>query len=231
MKIYQKTERISVDEIRSDLEDALTRVDALRTAGIAQLLRVRGIKTRGLEWEQKRRRNMGAEGGPRVLEIERRLGLNKPFAFCLKLETERARREPPSASETTWVLDGYLRDHRLGGVGGLRIALFDRDDQPLRALGSTTSEKDGYFKLIAVKGFPKLIKRKPTRGVVDGGRFPEAPSREDVPEVYLHIIRSKKQLYIHPQPVMPQRGRTDYVEVYLPGADSQVKGEPAKPGR
>ena len=85
---------------------------------------------------------MGDESGSRVLEIERRLALNKPFAFFLKLETERARREPPSASETTWVLDGYVREHKLGGVGGLTIALFDRDDQPLRALGSTTSDKD-----------------------------------------------------------------------------------------
>ena len=229
MKSDEKTQQISVEEIRGNLDKALTDVDKRRTAGIAQLHSVRELKTRVLEREQKRYQNMGAEGGPRAVEIERRLKLNKQFAFGLKLETERARREPPSADDKTWVLDGYVRDHKLRGVGGVTIALFDGHEQQLKALGRTTSDDDGYFKLIAVKGLPESTKGKEVRGKVEADWCTPARPKEGLPDAYVHVFQAKRRLYIHPQPVVPQRGRTDYVEIYLPGADSKAKAGPARP--
>ena len=122
MATNSKNTARAVDEAARAFENDWETADSSRSLALAQLLKLRSVKTAMLQREHAQLAKELGANDPRVAEASRRIAANDRLVRVLGVESVRAETVPPTADESGWVLHGYVRDQKLQPQPNLTVA-------------------------------------------------------------------------------------------------------------
>lgn len=204
--------KIKLDDFSRGIDTGLDTADEQRADALERLHVVRQTKATSLRREQARLAlKYGAEH-PRVQTLAARATHNQALLHDLVTETVRARTAIPSATDTGWVLHGFVRDADGNGLAKLTVALYDTAEPPhwLDALGYACTCERGYFKLVVGELGNNAGAAVHLHVLNDQGatlhRAHEVLTLDPGDVVYREIIIGDEQMYCPPPPPTPGAG-------------------------
>lgn len=203
MNKREHTKRAPTAEIIKGLNDGIGNADVVRAEGLEELKDVLNAKVNQYEREYKRLSKKLGDKHPRVLALTEKIEFHTGFAEVVGKHAIRARIETPAADEKSWILHGRVIDEAEKALPGLIISLVDAKNKPIEIAGTSTTDKEGIFKL-------KITAEKTAAGKE---KLSAANIREGV---YISVSDKRQTLIqIDDQAFSPAAGVIDYREIII----------------
>lgn len=183
-----------IEENAARFENDLTKADSVRASGVTGLLGLRAQKLKSQEREVEVIALREGDNDPEVIKLKAAVAADRRFVLELGAEADRATTTRPVGDKSGWIVYGFVRNPELQGQGRLTVALFDRADRWMEAVGYACTDSRGYFQLRC------------------------DPRAEKLGEVFIRVSNSKSQvLYRDKKPMAPVLGEVKYREIILNG--------------
>ena len=167
------------------IDDAFKALDEQRSEDLKKLVDLQAIKNSALKEEHERlTRKLGSDH-PRVKMIAVKLAHNEGIQESLESVIDKANFElreydgalatddekpislepdegAPTEAPDTWIVRGAVIDEEGIGIGGLIVSLYDKDLIFDDVLGTTATDRSGYFKIMyRTEAFRDLFEERP----------------------------------------------------------------------
>jgi hypothetical protein len=205
-------------QLESQIEKTVNDADPFRVASYGQMERVQSAKQQVLN---KQKQRLAARLGPdhsRVKTIESRISLRKQVLRGVQIERKRSETLQPEIDPKDWILHGYVYDEKAEPQSGVHVMLADKSGKLIKQLGRASSDRRGYFRLIA-EDIAKLLTVIAASGEIRKKIIFYAQALDD------------KGVVLHRggQALQPGPGQTDYLEIVI-GKDADViRRRPIRP--
>jgi hypothetical protein len=181
-------------------ENNLAQADALRANLLSGLHELRTAKLKSTERELNHTAARLGEDHPSVVRLKAEVAAGQRVNRQLGAEVDRSKITPPVVDERGWTLHGFVRNQDLQGQGDLTVALFDRTNRWVEALGHICTDSRGYFQLCYDPGADKLQ------------------------ELFIRVLNQKRQvLYRDKKPMRAVLGEVKYREIILNGESDRCQ--------
>lgn len=185
-------------ENATKFEGDLAKADTVRASALAGLQKLHTARAR---YAQRERMHLAATSGENdadVIRLKTEVAIEERFGKALNAEIDRATITRPAVDERAWTLYGFVRDQDLQGQPNLTVALFDRKNHWIEALGHACTDSRGCFQLRYAQG--------------------GEPGTNQRWEVFLRVLNRKQEiLYRDKKPMIAIIGEITYREVILTG--------------
>jgi hypothetical protein len=184
----------AIEENAAKFESDLAKADAVRATHLSGLQKLRAAKTNRDQRELKLIADSLGEDHPKVVRLKTDVAAGQHLTQVLSVEVDRTTAARPVGDKSSWTVYGFVRNPELQGQARLTVALFDRADRWMEAVGYVCTDSRGYFQLRYDPGADKLR------------------------EVCIHVSDPKSQiLYRDAKPMTPVLGEVKYREIILNG--------------
>lgn len=183
-------------ENATKFESDLAKGDTVRASALTGLQKLHTARARHAQREQLWLAATSGENDPDVIRLKTEVAIEERFEKALNAEIDRVSIPAPAGDERTWTVYGFVRDQELRGQSNLTVALFDRSNRWIDAVGHACTDSRGYFQLhYAPAG---------------------EPAAERFREVFIHVSNSKQEvLYRDKKPMKAAIGAVLYREIVL----------------
>ena len=175
----------SYEGMLENLDNAFQALDKQRSEALKKLVDLQAIKNSALKRERERLKEKFGSDHPRVKKIAARLAHNegiqkdleslsvktnieaREYAGALATDDEKPiAPEPdegaPTETPDTWIVQGAVTDEKGVGIERLIVSLYDKDWLFDDILGTTTTDRSGYFRIMyRTKAFRDLFEERP----------------------------------------------------------------------
>jgi hypothetical protein len=184
----------AIEENAAQFESDLAKADTVRATHLSGLQKLRAAKTNRDQRELKLIADNLGEDHPRVVRLKTDVAAGQRLTQVLGVEVDRTTAARPAGDEHSWTVYGFVRDSQLQGQDGLTVALYDRANRWMEAIGYACTDSRGCFQLRYDPGADKLQ------------------------EVFIRVLNQKRQiLYRDKKPMRAVLGEIKYREIVLNG--------------
>jgi hypothetical protein len=203
-----KPDQLSEKEIIDRFNGGMATAEAVRADGLKKLQTLQTVKHQAHIKELRRLQARLGKEDPRVIRLAARIRYNDGLAGDLAVEIDQSNIQPPAADEKSWMVHGRVMDQKRNGLAALTVAIFDVEENWVRAFGYACTDARGYFAIVQPP--EKDIEKK--------------AQRQD--QYFLHVLGPKKQLlHKDPDPLLLSAGKMEYREIFL-GKDKPICSPP-----
>lgn len=205
-------------QLESRIQKTVDDADPFRVESYGQLERVQSAKQHVLNKQKQRlTAKLGADH-PRVKKIDSRIALRRQVLRGVQIERKRSETKQPDIDPKDWILHGYVYEESAKPQSGVHVMLADKSGKLIKQLGRASSDRHGYFRLIA-EDIAKLLKVG-------------APSGEIRKKIIVYVqVLDDKGVVLHrgEQALQPGPGQTDYLEIIVGKGTGVTRRRPIKP--
>ncbi len=197
-----------IEENAARFENDLNKADSVRANGVTGLLGLRAQKVKSRLREVDVIAARLGDDDPEVINLKAAVAADQRFVLELSAEADRATTTRPGRDSKRWTVYGFVRNQELEGQANLTVALFDRADRWIEAVGYACTDTRGYFQLGC------------------------EPGSDNLREVFIRVSNRKPQvLYRDTKPMAPVLGEVKYREIILNGECDccQPPSDPSSP--
>ncbi len=155
-----KKEQIETNDIENVLTKSFSDFDDHRVEGLTNLSVFQESKVAADERNLTRLQRKYGDAHPLVRETQAKIESNKLFAAEIKEEVVRTQTPVPGGNADAWTVHGYVFDEDQKPVNNAPVMIFDENGEPVSRNEKATTDKKGYFRLLArnVKNLPEKVR-------------------------------------------------------------------------
>jgi len=199
-----------LQQLENQVQKTVDDADPFRVQSYGQLERVQLVKQQVLKKQKQRLTSKLGADHPKVKKINNRVVLRTQVLRGVQLERKRSETKQPDIDPKDWILHGYLYGEKQQPLTAVYVMLADKSGKLIKQLGRASSDRKGYFRLIA-EDIAKLLGSGGETGEI-GKKIVVYAQVQDEKGVVLH--RSEQAL-------RPGPAQTDYLEIVV-GKDTDV---------
>jgi hypothetical protein len=193
-----KPDQLSEKEIIDRFNGGMAAAEAARADGLKKLQTLQTVKNRAQIKELRRLQARLGKEDPRVTRLAARIRYNEGLARDLAVEIDKTAIQPPAVDGKSWMVHGRVMDQKQQGLAALTVAIFDTDENWVRAFGYACTEARGYFAI--VQQAEKGVEKKAQLQV----------------QYFLRVLGPDKQLlHKDPDPLLLSAGKMEYREIFI----------------
>lgn len=208
-----------LEQIQSQTQKTIDDADPFRVEAYRQLERIQMAKQGVLAKKRKRLAADVGEDHPSIHKLDEKITLRTQVIRGVENELQRSATKQPDIDPQDWIFHGNVKNSVGKPLSGVKVAIADKSGKLIKAFGSASTDRRGYFRLI-VENIAVILRKLLT---------------EDL----------RKKLYIYPQilddanvvllrsdrALQPRPGQTDFAELIAGKGGGQIVRPPVRPIR